>query len=93
MMPPVSSEQTLALRAIGSEVGVPIVAPLTHQDLQPGDYDLDQYHLSEQGRMRFTRALANDLLAVLQPTAPPVLRAADPTTIPETSPQVGLRGT
>lgn len=89
MMPPVSLEQTPALRQLGSELGISIVAPLTHQDLQPGDYDLDQYHLSAQGRARFTRALAHDLLGVLQPTAD---LPATPTTA-EASPQVGLRGT
>jgi hypothetical protein len=92
MMPPVSSEQRQALQEIGSELGIPIVAPLTHQELQPGDYDLDQYHLSEQGRARFTRALADGLLGVLQSTAAPVLRAADPTST-EASPHVGLTGT
>jgi hypothetical protein len=92
MMPPVSAEQTAVLEELGGELSISIVSPLTDQELQPGDYDLDQYHLSEQGRARFTRALADDLLAVLQPTASPELQAADPTSA-ETPPQVGLRGT
>jgi hypothetical protein len=65
LMPPVSSDQTPALQELGGELGIPIVAPLTDQELQPGDYDLDQYHLSSQGRLRFTQALASDLLDVL----------------------------
>ena len=92
MMPPVSSQQRTALREIGGELHIPIVAPLTEQELQPGDYDLDQYHLSEQGRSRFTRALANDLLGVLQSTPAPTLRASD-SPPSSASPQPGLRGT
>lgn len=92
MMPPVSTEQTAALRQIGSETGVAIVAPLTHQELQPGDYDLDQYHLSEQGRARFTQALAKDLLGILQSSDSQSLRAADPAPA-KPEPQAGLRGT
>jgi hypothetical protein len=68
LMPPVSSEQTPALQELGAELGISILAPLTDQELQPGDYDLDQYHLSSQGRLRFTRELAHDLLDVLGAT-------------------------
>jgi hypothetical protein len=65
LMPPVSSAHTPALQELGNELGIPIMTPLTDQDLLPGDYDLDQYHLSSQGRLRFTNALADALLAVL----------------------------
>jgi hypothetical protein len=92
MMPPVSSEQRAALWEIGSELSIPIVAPLSHQELQPGDYDLDQYHLSEQGRARFTRELADDLLGVLRSTESPDLRASEPPPS-AVSPQADLRGT
>lgn len=65
LMPPVSAEHTPALKEMGGELGIAVVAPLTHQELDPGDYLLDQYHLSAQGRLRFTRELADDLLVVL----------------------------
>jgi hypothetical protein len=92
MMPPVSTDQTPALQELGSTLGIPIVTPLTDQDLQPGDYDVDQYHLSEQGRLRFSRKLADDLLALLQSSTPPDLQA-DPTNARLSPPPVGLRGT
>jgi hypothetical protein len=65
-MPPVNSAQMRGLQELGSQLGVAIVAPLTERELQPGDYDVDQYHLSSQGRLRFTRALTHDLLEILQ---------------------------
>lgn len=66
LMPPVNSAQTRGLQELGSRLGVAIVAPLTDQELQPGDYDVDRYHLSSQGRLRFTHALTQDLLEILQ---------------------------
>jgi hypothetical protein len=68
LMPPVSSAYTPALQQLGRQLGIPIVAPLTDQEMQPGDYDLDQYHLSARGRLRFTEALAHELLDVLGAT-------------------------
>jgi hypothetical protein len=65
LMPPVDSAYTPALQQLGAELGVPIVTPLTDQEIEPGDYDLDQYHLSSQGRLRFTRKLSHALLDVL----------------------------
>ncbi|HEY5759640.1 MAG TPA: hypothetical protein VIU34_27655, partial [Steroidobacter sp.] len=56
MMPPVTSEFTPALHQLGKELGVPILTPLTDQDLAPGDYEPDQYHLNSNGRSRFTTA-------------------------------------
>lgn len=72
LMPPVSSAYTPALQELGSELGISIVTPLTDQDLQPGDYDLDQYHLSSQGRLRFTNELAIALIDVLQTPPGPI---------------------
>lgn len=66
LMPPMDSAQVPALQVLGTNIGVPILMPLTDQDLQPDDYEPDQYHLSEVGRLRFTRALTNDLMKILQ---------------------------
>jgi hypothetical protein len=66
MMPPVTAEFTPALHQLGKELGVPILTPLTDQDLAPGDYEPDQYHLNSSGRSRFTTALAGQLQQALQ---------------------------
>jgi hypothetical protein len=66
MMPPLTPELTPALHDLGKELGVPILTPMTDQDLAPGDYEPDQYHLNSNGRLRFTRALADQLQQVLQ---------------------------
>jgi hypothetical protein len=66
MMPPVTAEYTPALHQLGKELGVPILTPLTDQELAPGDYEPDQYHLNSSGRSRFTTALAGQLLQALQ---------------------------
>ncbi|MET0533087.1 MAG: hypothetical protein ABW171_02590 [Steroidobacter sp.] len=65
LMPPVDAAYSQALRQLGQELNVPIVMPLTDQDLNPDDYEPDQYHLNAGGRLRFTQALAHDLLEVL----------------------------
>jgi len=65
LMPPVDPSHAPALQDLGHQLGVPIVMPLTDQDLLPDDYELDQYHLNSQGRLRFTEALAEQLLQVL----------------------------
>lgn len=66
VMPPVTAEFTPALQQLGKELGVPILVPLTDQELAPGDYEADHYHLNSNGRLRFTRALANQLLQALE---------------------------
>lgn len=54
--PPVDPAQADMLKALGRELGVPVVVPLTDADLIEGDYDTDGYHLSAQGMERFTDA-------------------------------------
>ncbi|WP_116813348.1 hypothetical protein [Steroidobacter cummioxidans] len=66
LMPPVTMEYTPALQRLGRELGVPILTPLTDQDLAPGDYEPDQYHLNSNGRLRFTSVLAGQLRQALQ---------------------------
>lgn len=65
LMPPVDAAYAASLRELGQQLGVPIVMPLTDQDLKPDDYEPDQYHLNAGGRLRFTQALAAELLQVL----------------------------
>lgn len=66
LMPPMDSSQAPALQWLGADIGVPILTPLTDQDLDLSDYEPDQYHLNAIGRLRFTRALTDELLKVLQ---------------------------
>ncbi|WP_129777691.1 hypothetical protein [Peristeroidobacter soli] len=66
LMPPLTAGDTPALQQLGKELGVPILTPLTDQDLAPADYEPDQYHLNSNGRWRFTAALADQLQLALQ---------------------------
>jgi hypothetical protein len=66
LMPPLTAEHTPALQQLGRELGVPILTPLTDQDLAPDDYEPDRYHLNANGRLRFTTALADQLQVALQ---------------------------
>lgn len=71
LMPPLTAEHTPALQQLGKELGVPILTPLTDQDLAPDDFEPDQYHLNSNGRSRFTAALADQLQQALQTITEP----------------------
>lgn len=56
LMPPGKSDSAGALREVGQEISVPVLAPLEKDGLDIGDYQ-DRYHLNESGRDKFTKAL------------------------------------
>lgn len=72
LMPPLQREQAEVIRKLGADNDVVVLAPVTDTDLQRSDYDRDGYHLSAQGRDKYTAALARDLGTALRGrTVPP----------------------
>jgi hypothetical protein len=61
VMPPVSADQALALMDVGGKIGIRVMVPLSGGDLSPSDFQSDGYHLSDQGKYRFTQSLAQML--------------------------------
>jgi hypothetical protein len=70
LIPPTpSSASTVRRMAMASEqVGVKALVPIDPAALAPGSYKADAIHLNPNGAVRFTSALAVDLLEVI-PTA------------------------
>jgi len=65
LMPPLTPANAELMRQIGEDNRVIVLTPLTDLDVRDGDYDLDGYHLSEQGRAKYTTALGDELRRVL----------------------------
>ena len=65
LMPPIQSDALEAVREVGREIGMPVLTPLALDDITDNDYQADGYHLNQQGREKFTKALL-PLLAQLQ---------------------------
>jgi hypothetical protein len=63
LMPPLTVEHTPALQQLGRELGVPILTPLTDQDLARDDYEADQYHLNSNGRLSLHRCIGGAIAA------------------------------
>lgn len=63
--PPLTKEHAYALSSLGEDICVPIIAPLTNDNLRYTDYERDGYHLSAEGREKFTRAMSAALLDAL----------------------------
>lgn len=57
VMPPVYQDSLEVLREIGREIGMPVLVPLDSYGIDDSDYQADGYHLNEQGRDKFTKAL------------------------------------
>lgn len=58
LMPPVPPDSLEIVKEIGREIGMPVLVPLGQDDITDSDYLADGYHLNEQGRDKFTKALA-----------------------------------
>jgi hypothetical protein len=56
-----NARKPIVMRKLGADNDVVVLAPVTDTDLQRSDYDADGYHLSTQGRDKYTAALARDL--------------------------------
>ena len=65
LTPPLSARDADFMRRLGDANGISVLGPLDDTKLMPGDYDRDGYHLSEQGRVRYTAALASAIQAAL----------------------------
>lgn len=57
VMPPVEPDSLKIIETIGGEIGLTVLAPLAGNAITDADYQSDGYHLNEQGRDKFTKAL------------------------------------
>lgn len=57
VMPPVEPDSLQIIRTVGREIGLTVLAPLTGDGINDADYQSDGYHLNDQGRDKFTKAL------------------------------------
>ncbi|MCW5799586.1 MAG: hypothetical protein KIT40_13865 [Nitrospira sp.] len=57
IMPPVEPDSLKIIEAVGGEIGLTVLAPLAGNGIVDADYQSDGYHLNEQGRDKFTKAL------------------------------------
>jgi len=71
LVPPIQNQEAEVLRKLGVDNDVVVITPVTDAVLQPSDYGPDKYHLSAQGRDKYTAALARDLRRVLPGSAAP----------------------
>lgn len=66
LAPPLRAEDAVLMKRLSEETGVPLVAPLTDDDLVRTDYDVDGYHLGDAGRAKYTDALGDTLSGLLR---------------------------
>lgn len=57
VMPPMESDSLKIIETVGEEIGLTVLAPVTGDGITDADYQSDGYHLNEQGRDKFTKAL------------------------------------
>lgn len=57
MMPPVEPDSLRVIETVGMEIGLTVLAPLAGNGITDADYQSDGYHLNDQGRDKFTKAL------------------------------------
>jgi hypothetical protein len=69
LTPPLRPIDWSALRSVGNDIGIPVLAPLLNDDLIPMDFEKDRYHLNERGRSKFTEMLIPLLVRALNAPA------------------------